>query len=139
MLKVVVVALNFVLIVCVALFGLPGFVCAYMPPPSPCELEPLTYGPPCAPDCAGPPPPPLCNPCVPLRVYPVKMVGPGPCPAIVCWPSPVPTKAAYRVIPKCDAPPPSCAPPPCGPQPIPAGAPIPPCPPARPLYRPTGR
>jgi len=82
---------------------------AFMPPPHPCELEPMTYSPPSPPQVGGPPPPPMCGPCLPMRQYPRKIVGPPPCSIIVC--KFLPSKPAdFRI-----APPPACPPPPCAP------------------------
>jgi hypothetical protein len=90
---------------------------AYMPPPHPCELEPMTYSPPQPPTCAGPPPPAICGTCPPYRQYPRKLVGPPPCQIMVCKTIP-PNIADFRI-----PPPPPCAPPPCGPAPCGPGLP----------------
>lgn len=89
-------------------------VAAYMPPPDPCELAPMTYGPPPPPNCPGPPPLATCGPCPPMRCYPRKVVGCPPGPIMVCTCPQPPTMAAYKVCapPPC---PPPCGPPPCGP------------------------
>lgn len=94
--------------------ALPQPSVAYMPGPDPCEMVPLTYGPPPPPNCAGPPPPPFCGPCPPMKCYPRKIVGPPPCPLTICW-GLAPTPAAYRLTPPAPCPPPPCAPPPCPP------------------------
>lgn len=39
-----------------ALVSVPSFAAAYMPPPHPCELVPMTYAAPEPPTYAGPPP-----------------------------------------------------------------------------------
>jgi hypothetical protein len=103
-----------VCLVVAVLVALPQPGIAYMPPPDPCELVPLTYGPPPGPTCAGPPPPPFCGPCPPMKCYPRKIVGPPPCPMTVCW-GLAPTPAAYKFAPPPACPPPPCAPPPCAP------------------------
>lgn len=93
----------------------------YMPPPSPCELEPLTYGPAEPPSCPGPPPPKYCGPygrptCPPIVCGPRKLVGPPPCPSTLCKQPPFPTKAGVKVAAPCAAPPPSCGAPVCYPR-----------------------
>ncbi len=96
------------LVVCMAVF--PVLSVGYMPPPDPCELVPMTYGPPPPPTCAAPPPLAPCTPCPPARCYPRKLVGPqvGPIMVVKCAPEPSP--AAYKCTP-----PPACPPPPvCG-------------------------
>jgi hypothetical protein len=98
----------FGLLLAAAIVVAPMVARGYMPPPDPCELAPLTYGPPAPPMCAGPPPPQYCGPCPPVHCYPTKVGCPPPGPIIVCKCPPVPTAAAYRVCP-----PPPCPPPPC--------------------------
>lgn len=111
---VVITALAALFAVVVAAW--PTVAAAYMPPPHPCEIQPMYYGPPPPPSCAPPPPPPICTPCPPMRCYPRQIVGPPPCPITVCKCPPIPSKAAYRVTPRCAVPPPpACPPPPCGP------------------------
>lgn len=117
---------GFLLVAALIFFGaMQPFSFAYMPPPHPCELEPMTYGPPEPPTCAGPPPLPTCGPCPPMRIYPRKLVGPPPWPIMVCK-LPVPTPADYKIEPPPACPPP-CAPPPCGPQPTPWSSACEPC------------
>lgn len=92
---------------------------SYMPPPDPCEMVPMTYGPPAPPTCAGPPTIPPCTPCPPVRCYPRKLVGPPPCSMTICKCPPEPTPASYRVCPQpACPPPPACAPAPCAPGPL---------------------
>jgi hypothetical protein len=97
---------------CGILFALwPAFLNAYMPPPDPCEMQPLVYGPPDPPTCAGPPPPPgfpACNPCPPMQVYPRQAVCPPPRSMMVCKYPPVPLKASFKIWP-----PDAVCPPPC--------------------------
>ncbi|MGD9819086.1 MAG: hypothetical protein AB7V04_10360 [Desulfomonilaceae bacterium] len=107
--------LAMLVMVCMVIF--PVIVKGYMPPPDPCELAPMTYGPPAPPTCAGPPPLGPCTPCPPPRCYPRKIVGPPVCPIMVCKCAPEPGLAAYRcAAPPACPPPPVCVPPSCGPK-----------------------
>jgi hypothetical protein len=100
------------------LLSAPTMSDGYMPPPDPCEMVPMIYGPPAPPTCAGPPTIPPCAPCPPVKCYPRKLVGPPPPPVTICKCPPEPCPATYRVCPPPACPPPPCAAPQCGQSPL---------------------